>query len=69
MGPARCARRVRRGRGGRLPVDAGRGVPRGGWLPVGPFHAVAHGLDTGDRALVASGRREIVDRLATASGR
>ena len=31
--------------------------------------AVAHGLDTGDRALVASGRREIVDRLATASDR
>ena len=39
------------------------------WQRVGPFYEVAHGMDTGDRALVASGRRGIVDRLATASGR
>jgi aminoglycoside phosphotransferase (APT) family kinase protein len=39
------------------------------WQRVGPFYAVAHGLDTGDRSLVASGRREIVDGTATASGR
>lgn len=39
------------------------------WQRVGPFYEVAHGLDTGDRTLVASGRRGIVDRLATASGR